>query len=642
MAQAMRVPTIFTAVDRFSDVVDKMTTKTSRFATANASAFNRVDRRLNSLWSSMNNLSQLALGGGIASLFYYAGKDVMDYETAIHSLSAVTGTKVGAMNKQIEDLAKTSQRSAIDVAKSFEIVGSKMSEYLDKPDALKEITKNSILMAEAARMELEPAIDSLTGVLNIYGLAANDANRVVNKLSAGEIVGSISISQTADLLKQFGGTARLANVGVEESIALVQTLTKSLGIEGVGRGIRNLMVDLNMVGAFDKNKTKALQKAGVNTKILGDKTLDLVTRLKELKKLEGNSAAMGMFFKKTGIQTGATLFQNFDDLERFLTAIQNTNKAQEQAAKNTDTLSYAIKRLKAGFTNFIVSSDEANASLKVAKSLLGFITDNMGALINIITIGVVAFAGWKTIVLLMDAFSFATSIANKALKAYRLTQLAAAVSGKSYTSMLLSGTAPLAAWAIPLAIVAAGVAYLGYMMYRNNETSKRFADDKVTHFKVVSGAYESMEQKIARSNERIVANMKKFKMDLESVKKTGKTIAELRGEQGAMAVSAHQSEFIKNNTLKSSSSLSSMPSKLIIPKVVSDSDTAFKDVMGSMTKENLAGSNDKVMKDLTKMFANGTLNINLNDPFDVVKDMEYQKPNGTKVVLTPNQGQRGK
>lgn len=639
MAQAMRVPTIFTAVDRFSDVVDKMTTKTSRFATANASAFNRVDRRLNSLWSSMNNLSQLALGGGIASLFYYAGKDVMDYETAIHSLSAVTGTKVGAMNKQIEDLAKTSQRSAIDVAKSFEIVGSKMSEYLDKPDALKEITKNSILMAEAARMELEPAIDSLTGVLNIYGLAANDANRVVNKLSAGEIVGSISISQTADLLRQFGGTARLANVGVEESIALVQTLTKSLGIEGVGRGIRNLMVDLNMVGVFDKNKTKALQKAGVNTKILGDKTLDLVTRLKELKKLEGNSAAMGMFFKKTGIQTGATLFQNFDDLERFLTAIQNTNKAQEQAAKNTDTLSYAIKRLKAGFTNFIVSSDEANASLKVAKSLLGFITDNMGALINIITIGVATFAGWKTMVFLMNAFSFATSTANKVLKAYRLTQLAAAVSGRSYISMLLSGTAPLMAWAIPLGIVAAGVAYLGYMMYRNNETSKRFAEDKVTHFKVVSGAYESMEQKIARSNERIVANMKKFKMDLESVKKTGKTIAELRREQGAMAVSAYESDFIKRNALKSSSSLNSMPSKLIIPKVVSDSDAAFKDVLGSMTKENLAGSTNETLKSLIK---GGTVTVNINDPGGVVNNVEDKKSSGVKVVLTQNQGQRGK
>lgn len=607
----MRVPTVFTAVDKFSDVVDKMTRKTSGFGSSTASAFSRVDKRINGVWNSMNGLSQLALGGGTASLFYYAGKDIMDYETAIHSLSAVTGTSVGAMNRQIEDLSKTSQRSAIDVAKSFEIVGSKMSEYLDKPDALKEITKNSILMAEAARMELEPAIDSLTGVLNIYGLAAKDANRVVNKLSAGEIVGSISISQTADLLRQFGGTARLANVGVEESIALVQTLTKSLGVEGVGRGIRNLMVDLNMVGAFDKNKTKALQKAGVNTKILGDKTLDLVTRLKELKKLEGNSAAMGMFFKKTGIQTGATLFQNFDDLERFLTAIQNTNKAEEQAAKNTDTLSYTIKRLKASFTNFIVTSDEANASLKVTKSLLGFITDNMGAFINIITIGVAAFAGWKTIVFLMNAYSFATSTANKALKAYRLTQLAAAVSGRSYISMLLSGTAPLMAWAIPLGTVAAGVAYLGYMMYRNNETSKRFAEDKVKHFEVVSGAYESMEQKIARSNERIVANMQKFKMDLESVRKTGKTIAELRGEQGARGLAASESEFIKKSLSKSSSSLSTMPNKLIVPRAVSDTDAAFRSIMAEKKYQKIDSVEERKARGVNGF--EGSLNINVRD-----------------------------
>ncbi|MCV5968518.1 hypothetical protein, partial [Lactococcus petauri] len=91
--------------------------------------------------------------------------------------------------------------------------------------------------------------------------------------------------------RQFGGTARLANVNVDESVALIQALTKSLGIEGVGRGIRNLMFDLNMVGAFDKKKILALKIAGVNTDILGNKSLTLIERLTELKKLEGNSAA---------------------------------------------------------------------------------------------------------------------------------------------------------------------------------------------------------------------------------------------------------------------------------------------------------------------------------------------------------------
>jgi TP901 family phage tail tape measure protein len=338
----MRVPTVFTAIDRFSGVVSKMTATTAAFGRTAEAAAMRTSRRFNSAGTTM-----LYAGAAIATGLGYAINEAMKYESAVASLAAVTGTEVGSMNKQIESLGNETKRSVIDIAKSFEIVGSKMSQYLGDPEALKQITKSSILMADASKMELEPAIESLTGVLNIFGKSAKDANYIVNKLSAGEIVGSVSIAQTADILRQFGGTARLANVEVDESIALIQTLTKSLGVEGVGRGIRNLMTDLNMVGAFDKNKTKALEKAGVNMDVLGNKSLDLVTRLKELKKLEGKGAAMGMFFKKTGIQTGATLFQNFDDYIRFLDAIQKTNKAQEQAAKNNATVAKRMRDLKA-------------------------------------------------------------------------------------------------------------------------------------------------------------------------------------------------------------------------------------------------------------------------------------------------------
>jgi TP901 family phage tail tape measure protein len=339
---ALRVPTVFTAIDRFSDVVTRMTAKTSAFGASAEAAAMRTSRSFNRAGTNM-----LTAGVGMAVGIGYAVNEAVKYEAAIASLAAVTGTSVGAMNQQIESLGKETKRSVIDIAKSFEIVGSKMSQYLDKPESLKAITKASILMADASKMELEPAIESLTSVLNIFGKSASDANYIVNKLSAGEIVGSISIAETADVLRQFGGTARLANVQVDESIALIQTLTKSLGIEGVGRGIRNLMVDFNMVGVFDKNKTKALQKAGVDMDVLGNKSLDLVTRMRELKKLEGNSAAMGMFFKKTGIQTGATLFQNFDDYIRFLDLIKKTNAAQEQADKNNATMAKKMKDLKA-------------------------------------------------------------------------------------------------------------------------------------------------------------------------------------------------------------------------------------------------------------------------------------------------------
>jgi len=184
----MRVPTVFLAIDKFSDVVSKMTNKTAHFSKSASSAINRVDHRLNNMWGSMNNISQLAIGGGVGGLFYYAGKDVMDYEKKIASLAAVTGTKIGSMNSQIQSLGKETKRSVIDIAGAFEIVGSKMSEYLDKPDALKQITSASITLANASRMELEPSIDALTQVMNIYKMKAEDANRMNRTIFVGRSI----------------------------------------------------------------------------------------------------------------------------------------------------------------------------------------------------------------------------------------------------------------------------------------------------------------------------------------------------------------------------------------------------------------------------------------------------------------------
>lgn len=463
----MRVPTIFTAVDRFSGVVSRMTAGTAAFGQTAQAAAMRTSRKFNSAGTTM-----LYTGAAIATGLGLAVNEAMKYEKAVASLAAVTGTETGAMNSQIEGLAKDSKRSAIEVAKSFEIVGSKMSEYLDNPEALKKITGASILMAEAANMKLEPAIESLTGVLNIFGKSAEDANYLVNKLSAGEIVGSISIQETADVLRQFGATARLANVEVDESVALIQALTKSLGIEGVGRGIRNLMVDLNMVGAFDKNKTKALQKAGVDMSVLGNKSLDLVTRLKELKKLEGNSAAMGMFFKKTGIQTGATLFQNFDDYERFLLAIQNTNKAQEQADKNNNTLAVKLRRLKDSVSNMAIKlGDELlpkisafvdklipaiQSTTEWAKKNEGLATFLGKTAVALLALGVAAKIGAVLFYGVAKAIQFArfvTIAATSATTLYNGVMLTWALTGQSFTTILRGMAAAQLASLGPIALV---------------------------------------------------------------------------------------------------------------------------------------------------------------------------------------------
>lgn len=630
---AMRVPTTFTAQDKFSSVIATMTKNTNTFG----AGMTRLNNRINNQFNSLNRFSQLAIAGGAGSLFFKAGQDIIDYEVKLNSLAAVTGTAVGSMNKQIESLGKKTNRSVIDLAGSFEIVGSKMSQYLDNPDALQKITDASILMAEAARMELEPAIGSLTGVMNIYRMSAENASKVVNKLSAGETVGSVSIAQTADILTQFGAQAVRANVPIEESIALIQTLTKSLGVEGVGRGLRNILFDISSTKTWDKNRWKAIKTAGVDFEFVTNNANNLVDRLRELKKLSGTKGAMELFFKRTGTVAANTLFQNFDKdgFTDFLGKIKQLDDAQAKAAKNNATFATMWARTKDAFTNYIVVQNEANVGLDFMKGLLGWLKDNMGSVINLIVLITASFVGWKIIfgiVMLttnaIKAFTFVMTTANAVVRVYNITMLAAAVSGQSFIGVLLSGVAPLLAWVAPILAIVAALGLLGYVMYKSSQVSSKFAQDKVTHFKIVSGGYETMEQRIARSNDRIVANMKKLKMDLESVQKTGKTISELRGERGDRAVKTFELESLKRNLGKTSSSLSTVPKNLVIPKVVSDSDQAFSDIMNEKKSANIAGNrNANLVNDISNAINKQQVEVTIKDPGNIAESVKVNGKN---------------
>ena len=342
MATAMKVPTIFTAVDRFSHVVDRMSKSASAFgATAQGSAM-RASRQLSSMGTSMLTAG-VVMGAGIG----YAMDEAMKYEAAIISLAAVTGTRVGSMTKDIEALGLETKRSVIDIAKSFENIGSKMSEYLKDPTALREIAKQSILMADASRMGLDESTDNLTSILNQFKLSYKDANRVVNKLSAGEDIGASTISESSDVVRQFAASARMAGANLEETIALVQSTTKTLGKDGVGRGFRNLMVDMNTGKGMDKNKQKALLMVGADINKIINPSTKFIDKLKEIKKLLSDKQAMGMFFKKTGFETGATFLGSFDLFEQYLKHVYEVNSAQEKADKNNASLAKRFKDLKA-------------------------------------------------------------------------------------------------------------------------------------------------------------------------------------------------------------------------------------------------------------------------------------------------------
>ena len=638
---AMVVPTTFTANDRFSSVINTMTKNTKTFA----SGVSRLNNRINNEMSAMTRVAKYAAIAGGTALFYKAGEDVIEYEKAIASLSAVTGTAVGSMSKQIESLGNSTKMSVIDVAGAFEIVGSKMSQYLKNPEALQSITDASITLSRASRMELEPAIASLTTMMNLYQLSAKDAAYAVNKLSAGETIGSKSIAETADIIPQFGAQAVRANVSLAESIALVQTLAQSLPTEGIGRGLRNILFDISSTKTWDKNRWKAIKMAGVDFEFVTNNANKLVDRLRELRKIGSVKGGTELFFKRVNSIAANTLFQNFDNgetsLVTFLKKIDELNDAEAKAAKNMSNLSAFIDKLKASFTNFIVTNNNSNAALSITKSLVGWMTDNMGNLVNLVASVAVAFLGWKAIVLVVSLVSGIVEGFSLVMSFHEIVMAGAALANVSYATSL--GAVAVALWTAywPFLAVAGILGLLVYAFWDSGNAADDMVSKQVSALSKGNAAVINSTKILDSELQKQTALMDKRQAEKEQrqiAELTKNTPANLKEYMLSNITSADlarldydsfvQEEALKNKPEYFVPNLSEKITNPLNPNAISTNPTP-----------NLAGArqaND--FSEIKKYMEERTININLNDPSGIVKDVNSDNPKGIKAHTSTTTG----
>lgn len=631
----MRVPTIFTAVDRFSDVVSRMGAGVNRFGKNTTSALSRVDNKINGVFSSMNSLSQLAIGGGVGGLFYYAGKDIMEYEKAQASLGAVTGTVVGSMRKDIEGLGKETKRSVIEITKSFENIGSKMSEYLQNPTALREIAKQAILMSNASRMSIDDSTDNLTSILNQFKLSYKDAARVVNKLSSGEDIGASTIGESADVVRQFAASAQMAGASLEETIALVQTTTKTLGKQGVGRGFRNLMIDLNTGKGMDKNKLKALAMVNADINKIIDPATKFIDKLKEIRKLLSNKQAMGMFFKKTGFETGATFLNSFEMFEKYLSFIEKNDTAMTKAAKNTATLSYAIDILKSSFTNYIVTNNSANGALGVTKSLLAWMADNMRNIINLVLGLTLAFVGWKVIVGIVAIANGVLTAFNAVMSVHRFVVLWATMTNVGYASSLYAVAAATLAAYWPLLLVLGVLGGLVYAFWDFGDAAEESSNKQISALMDQNKAYMNstnvLSSELGKQSNLIAKHNANVKLR-DTVPKL-ETYAQSDSLKQLNAMDVNAANFDVQKYLQLQGEVQTMRSqnfqKNILPKF------AKKEIDFSERPKNIAGTNSDNIN-FSKMIGNnrGELTIYLKDPSDQVKKVDQSNADGIEVKVS--------
>lgn len=420
--RAFTIPTIYTAVDKMSAVFAGMerraTSFNSRLETMNARS-ERLFRRLTPHISEASKqflafAGTAAAAGAAVSGVVFSARSIMEYETELASLKAITGLsgkEFDAFKSKIEEVAKATGKNTIEVTKAFTAIANNQPELLKSADALSAVTQSTITLAQASQMELQPAGEAITQILNQFGKGAKDAAKLIDILAAGSVAGSSEIRDTAAAIQAFGTVASNLGIKIDESVALIELGSKFEKGAEAGNKFRNILLEIAKGSAQDKQALKDWHRLGVNMKTVTDTSLPLAVRLKEISKIAKDNTAIMHTFGKENAAMATGILNNVDKLDGMIQAVNTQGMAAEMAQKNNDTLAKSIERLKNKWVNFITTSDKASQGINMARKAIGFLADHMETIIDVGVKVLAFFALWKASIIAIRVATTAYNIA---------------------------------------------------------------------------------------------------------------------------------------------------------------------------------------------------------------------------------------
>lgn len=302
-------------------------------------------------WSSLNNAANglkkysgiiLSFVGSLTGAtlgFQKCAEEAEKFEENLDNLSALTGLggkNLSWLGDQAKEMSvKTTEsgikikQSATDILDAFTKIGSQRPELLKNKEALAAVTEDAIILSEAAKIELEPATASLANVMNQFNEKSSSSRRIINELAARSQTGSGDIQYLSNAIEKCGTSAYLMGMKTNQTIGVVEAIApKFKDASQAGNSFDKVLLTM-------KDKQIGYQSGLFN---MNDALDELQTRF-----AKGEKASD--LFGKEHAKMAEVLVMAKDDVIRYTEAVTGTDKALEQAAKNTNNR--AAKRAQA-------------------------------------------------------------------------------------------------------------------------------------------------------------------------------------------------------------------------------------------------------------------------------------------------------
>ena len=317
---------------------------------ASASKLPGILGRVGSSFASLSTVGKLGwIGAVVASITVLskvmgdAVKASMEFGSAMSGLGAITGVSGQAlddMREQIQNVAKDTYTASKDVADNFALIGSALPMLLKDAEGLEKVSRSSITLSKAAKMDLKDATESLTVSMAQFNLGAESAAYATDVLSNAAKNGTAPIKSVAETLRNCGTQARQAGLSLHEAAAAAEVLAEN-GQMGAEAGTQ-------LKTMFTKMQTSGIDE--LNPKVVG-----LSQSLKNLSKYSDNVAFMNKTFGESAQTAASILAENTARYDQLVASMGDYGTAAEMARENSNNLAGDINKLTVTWTNFLSS-----------------------------------------------------------------------------------------------------------------------------------------------------------------------------------------------------------------------------------------------------------------------------------------------
>lgn len=364
---------------------------------------------------------------GLAYSFKKSIDSANEFEDSLKNLAALTGLQGNDLQWLSERAKQFSvettksgiriRQSAKEILDAYTIMGSQRPELLKDKEALSAVTEQAIILSEAGKIKLEPAVAALANTMNQFNLSGNEAARVVNVIAAGSKVGAADIDYVSTAIEKAGTTANLMGISVEQTVGAIETVGPKFA-EATTAG-----------NSLDKVLLKMAEKQ-IGYK---DGVFDMSMALDQLAVMFDQGTSASSIFGVEHAKMAEVLVQGREDFRRYTNEVTGTNVAVEQASINTDTNSARLAQAKNKLN--LVAIELGNRVAPAFTSANNVLAGLMGVLVNLFKVfdqykafiisGTVALAAYSTVVNAVTwgekLYTVATKVADAATKAFNGT-----------------------------------------------------------------------------------------------------------------------------------------------------------------------------------------------------------------------------